>query len=92
MKLIYSLIFSVLTLSLIHSPARADDNLGDVIRDSIRDEIRDDIRDRARRDICDRRENRNRDPDLCNSLEDLDRFRDGIRRSTNRIRAIDAIV
>jgi hypothetical protein len=63
-----------------------------VIRDSIRDEIRDDIRDNVRRDVCDRREERNRDPDLCNTLEDIDQLRDGIRRGTNRIRAIDAIL
>lgn len=92
MKLMYSLIFSVLALSFIHSSARADESLGDVIRDSLRDEIRDNISDNVRRDVCDRREERNRDPDLCNTLEDIDQLRDGIRRGTNRIRAIDAIL
>ena len=91
MKPFYSLIFAVLALPFIHTIALADESLGDVIRDSIRDEIRDDIRDNVRRDICDRRQAQNRDPDLCNTLNDIDQFRDGIRRGRNRIRAIDAI-
>ncbi len=95
MKLIVSfgLGLAVCALPLIGlPPAWAGESLGNVIRDSIRDEIRDDIRDNVRRDICDRREDRNRNPDLCNTLEDIDHLRDGIRRGTNRIRAIDAIL
>ncbi|WP_035984922.1 hypothetical protein [Leptolyngbya sp. KIOST-1] len=91
MKPIYSLLLAIATLPTIYSAALADESLGNVIRDSIRDEIRDDIRDTVRRDICDRRADRNRDPDLCNTLDDIDQFRDGIRRGRNRIRAIDAI-
>jgi len=93
MKFILALGLTVLTLSVVKTPtALANESLGNVIRDSIRDEIRDDIRDNVRRDVCQRREDRNRDPDLCNTLEDIDHLRDGIRRGTNRIRAIDAIL
>lgn len=91
MKLVYSLIFAILALPFTYSLAWANESLGNVIRDSIRDEIRDDIRDNVRRNVCDRRERQNRDPALCNTLEDIDHLRDGIRRGTNRIRAIDAI-
>jgi hypothetical protein len=91
MKLIYSLSFAVVLLLLASPSGWANESLGDVIRDSIRDEIRDDIRDNVRRDLCRRREERDRNPDLCNTLQDIDQLRDGIRRGTNGIRAIDAI-
>jgi hypothetical protein len=91
MKFIASLVLAVLTLPLIGLSASAE-SLGNVIRDSIRNEIRDDIRDSVRRDICRQQEESGRNPDLCNTLEDIDRFRDGIRRGRNRIRAIDAIL
>jgi hypothetical protein len=92
MKLVVGLGLALLSLPFIGSIALANESLGDVIRDSIRDEIRDDIRDSVRRDLCRRREERERNPDLCNTLEDIDQLRDGIRRGTNGIRAIDAIL
>jgi hypothetical protein len=101
MKLVVGLGLALLSLPFIGSIALANESLGDVIRDSIRDEIRDDIRDSVRRDLCRRREERDgppgpvfdhRNPDLCNTLEDIDQLRDGIRRGTNGIRAIDAIL
>jgi len=91
MKLISGLALAILTLPLISPLAQADDSLGEVIKDSIRDEIRDDIRDSVRRDICRRRENRGRDTDFCDTLEDIDQFRDTLRRGRNRVRTINAI-
>jgi hypothetical protein len=70
--------------------ARADDDLGDVIRDSIRGEIRDDIVDSVRRNVCRDREE-DRDSDFCDTWQDLDRLGDSLRRTSNGIRAIDAI-
>jgi hypothetical protein len=92
MKLLVGLGLAALALPFMGSIALANESLGNVIRDSIRSEIRDDIRDSVRRDLCRRREERDRNPDLCNTLEDIDQLRDGIRRGTNRIRAIDAIL
>ncbi|WP_156119619.1 hypothetical protein [Leptolyngbya sp. KIOST-1] len=92
MKLLVGLGLAVLPLPFMGSIALANESLGHVIRDSIRDEIRDDIRDSVRRDLCRRREERDRNPDLCNTLEDIDQLRDGIRRGTNGIRVIDAIL
>ncbi len=92
MKLIFVLVLAALSLPFTGSTAFANERLGNVIRDSIRGEIRDNIRDNVRQDFCRRREDRNRNPDLCNTLEDLDRLRDSIRRGRNRIRAIDAIL
>jgi hypothetical protein len=91
MKFISSLVLAILTVTLMDSSAWADRNLGKVIRDNIRDEIRDDIRDDIRRDICRRREDRGRDMDLCDTLEDIDDVRDRLRRTRNRIRTLDAI-
>jgi hypothetical protein len=71
--------------------AQADESLGDVIRDGIRGEIRDSIGDSVRRDICRRQAERNRRGDLCNTLEDVDRLGDSLRRGSNAIRALDAI-
>ena len=92
MKFMVGLGLAAFALPFMGSAALANEGLGDVIRDSIRDEIRDDIRDNVRQDLCRRREERDRNPDLCNTLEDIDQLRDGIRRGTNRIRAIDAIL
>jgi hypothetical protein len=92
MKFIVGLVLAALALPFTSSIALANESLGDVIRGSIRDEIRDDIRDNVRQDLCRRREERERSPDLCNTLEDIDQLRDGIRRGTTQIRAIDAIL
>lgn len=89
-KLISGLVLAMLTLPVISSSAQAD-SLGEVIKDNIRDEIRDDIRDQARRDICRRQAQRGRDTDVCNTLEDIDEFRDTLRRARNRRRTINAI-
>jgi hypothetical protein len=91
MKYISSLVLAIITVTLMGSSAWADKKLGKVIRDNIRDEIRDDIRDSVRRDVCRRREDRGRDPDLCNTLEDIDDVRDSLRRTRNTIRTLDAI-
>lgn len=89
-KLLSGLVLAMLTLPVMSSSAHAD-SLGEVIKDSIRDEIRDDIRDQARRDMCRRRERRGRSTDLCDTLEDIDEFRDDLRRARNRRRTINAI-
>lgn len=92
MKPISSTILVILAIILFSQPASADESLGEVIRDSIRGEIRDDIRDSVRRDICRSQGGRNRGSDLCNTLEDVDQFRDRLRQAKNRLRAIDAIL
>jgi hypothetical protein len=92
MKPIQSLILAVLAIPSLSSMALANDSLGTVIRDSIRSEIRDDIRDNVRNNVCDRRAQQDRNPDLCNTLNDVDALRDDLRRGVNRIRAIDAIL
>jgi hypothetical protein len=91
MKLLLSSGLILCTLTLLSSAAQADDSLGDVIRDNIRREIRDDIRDSVRRDVCRRREDRGRNTDLCDTLEDVDQVRDRLRKTGNFIRTIDAI-
>jgi hypothetical protein len=91
MKLMYSAMLAVLIVPFTVATARADESLGEVIGDNIRREIRDDIRDSIRRDICTGRERRNQGTDLCETLEDIDQVRDGLRRGGNAIRIIDAI-
>lgn len=91
MKLTSALVLTLGTLFLISPTARADDDLGDVIRDSIRGEIRDDIVDSVRRNVCRNREAAGRDDDFCDTWQDLDRLGDTLRRTSNGIRAIDAI-
>jgi len=49
--------------------------------------MRDDARDR----MCESREERGCNPDLCNRLERIDRTRDRLRRGRDVIRTIDAI-
>lgn len=82
----------IFMLTGLTPPAHADKSLGKVIRNSIRGEIRDEIRDSVRRDICQRREERGRNMDVCETLEDVDRVRDRFRRGANFIRTIDAIL
>ncbi len=91
MKFISSVVLAILIVTLTGSSAWADRKLGTVIRDNIRDEIRDDIRDSVRRDICQRREERGRNTDLCDTLEDIDDVRDRVRKTRNTIRTLDAI-
>lgn len=91
MKFISSLVLAILSVTLMGSSAWADKSLGRVIRDNIRREIRDDIRDSVRRDICQRREDRGRNTDLCDTLEDIDDVRDRLRQTRNTIRTLDAI-
>lgn len=92
MKPISSTIFLILAILFLTPPASARERLGEVIRDSIRGEIRDDVGDSIRRDICRSQGGGGRGSDLCSTLEDIDQFGDRLRRTTNRLRFIDAIL
>lgn len=91
MKLVSALALTIGTLCLISPAAKADDDLGDVIRDTLREEIRDGVVDSVRRNVC-RDRDEDRDSDFCDTWQDLDQLGDSLRRTSNGIRAIDAIL
>jgi hypothetical protein len=91
MKLLSALALTMGTLCLISPAAKADNDLGDVIRNTLRGEIRDGVVDSVRRNVCRNREEQDRDDDFCDTWQDLDQLGDTLRRTSNGIRAIDAI-
>jgi len=96
MKLTAAIGLTLSTLCLVSPAAQADESLGNVIGDTLRGEIRDSVVDSVRRDVCRQRAEENRDneshrDDFCDTWQGLDRLGDTLRRSSNGIRAIEAI-